>query len=452
MKKGIVGRDRYLRALVARKHNGFVKIITGMRRVGKSTLLFSLFKRHLVDSGVPSSRIIEVALDEKRFQTLKDPLKLHEYLIGRISGNGRHYVFIDEIQESLKVLQPGIDLARVAPEDRENAFVTVYHVLSEMMKDKRLDIYVTGSNSRLLSKDVATLFRDRGDEVRVHPYSFGEFLSTCDMERADAWESYLRWGGMPEALKRNDEQSRRDYLEGLFAKTYFKDILERNKLKDRRLLSVLTDTLMSSVGGLTNATKLADTITTELHVKTNQPSVSKYLDAIEDSFLIDRAVRYDVKGRRYLSTPLKYYAEDLGLRNVRLGFRQVEHSHLMENAIFNELRSRGLAVDVGVVELVTKEGGKSIRKQTEIDFVVNGVNGRVYIQSAYAIPDEAKRKQETFSLRKSGDFFSKLVVTSGAERLWTDEAGISYVGVIPFLLDESILDGLMRKSHSQIVR
>lgn len=437
----MIRRDLYLQRLMDRRHNGFVKIITGIRRCGKSYLLFRIFKRQLLSSGVRPEQIVEIALDDKRFAELKDPIRLAEYIDVRIRGRGWHYVFIDEIQECLKVLPPGIDPERIAPEDRENAYVTFYTVLNGLLRRTNVDVYVTGSNSRLLSSDIATNFRDRGDEVRLHPLSFGEYVSAVKVEKAQAWERYLLWGGMPGVLAKRSDEERRAYLDQLFKKVYFKDIVERNRLKEGPLLGTLADVLSSAVGSLTNAKKLADTITTERQVKTNQPTVCRYLDLMEDSYLFNRVKRYDVKGRRYLASPEKFYAEDLGLRNVRLNLRQYEETHLMENAIYNELVSRGCSVDVGVVEYVTRVNGKQEKRQAEIDFIVNLGTAKVYVQSAFAIPDAEKRGQETVSLVKSGDFFRKIVVVSGFREPTSDESGIVYVGVIPFLLDPSILLG-----------
>lgn len=313
--------------------------------------------------------------------------------------------------------------------------------MNGLLRRTNVDVYVTGSNSRLLSSDIATNFRDRGDEVRLHPLSFGEYVSAVKVEKAQAWERYLLWGGMPGVLAKRSDEERRAYLDQLFKKVYFKDIVERNRLKEGPLLGTLADVLSSAVGSLTNAKKLADTITTERQVKTNQPTVCRYLDLMEDSYLFNRVKRYDVKGRRYLASPEKFYAEDLGLRNVRLNLRQYEETHLMENAIYNELVSRGCSVDVGVVEYVTRVNGKQEKRQAEIDFIVNLGTAKVYVQSAFAIPDAEKRGQETVSLVKSGDFFRKIVVVSGFREPTSDESGIVYVGVIPFLLDPSILLG-----------
>ncbi len=436
----IIKRDRYLSRLVERRHNGFVKIITGIRRCGKSFLLFRLFRDYLIRDGVRPSQIVEIALDMKKFSSLRDPLALGDYINGKIKGRSWHYVFIDEIQECGRALPPGIDPSRFPPEERDKLYVTFYDVLNELLHKRNVDVYVTGSNSRMLSSDVATNFRDRGDEVRLHPLSFGEYLPASGLEKAEAWERYLIWGGMPGAVGKKTDESRMAYLLQLFGKVYFKDIVERHQLKADGLLADLTDILSSSVGSLTNAKKIADTVATTQGLKATQPTVSKYLGYLEESYLFSRVRRFDVKGRRYLSSPAKYYSEDLGLRNARLNMRQGEMSHLMENAIYNELVSRGYAVDVGVVDFTTREAGRQFHRQAEIDFVVNVGMRKIYIQSAFSIPDEMKRRQETESLQRSGDFFKKIVVVSGFQPPRQDERGIIFVGVIPFLLDQTLLD------------
>jgi predicted AAA+ superfamily ATPase len=436
-----IKRDRYLQRLVERRHNGFVKIITGIRRCGKSFLLFRLFRDYLLNNGVKPSQIVEVALDMRKFASLRDPIALGEYVENKVKGRGWHYVFIDEIQECGRALPPGLDISRFPPEERDGLYVTFYDTLNELLRLPNVDVYVTGFNSKMLFSDIATNFRDRGDEVRLHPLSFGEFLSAARCEKGEAWERYLLWGGMPGAVGRRSDEARKDYLRQLFDKVYFKDIIERHNLKGQAVLGDLADILSSSVGSLTNAKKISDTASTVQGLKTNQPLVSRYLGYFEESYLFSKARRFDVKGRRYLSSPAKYYAEDLGLRNVRLNMRQGEETHLMENAIYNELVARGCSVDVGVVDYVAREGRKQIHRQSEIDFVVNVGTKKVYVQSAFAIPDESKRKQETAAFMRSGDFFRKIVVVSGFRTPQQDENGIVYVGVIPFMLDASILAG-----------
>lgn len=435
-----IERKLYLDRLIDRKHNGFVKIITGIRRCGKSYLLFNLFREHLLSTGVKPSQIIAIALDDDANKGLRNSILLGEWIRRQIKGKGMHYVFIDEIQMAQKVLPDGVDLSRIAPEDRESAYVTFYDVLNGLMKLPNVDVYVTGSNSKMLSSDIATNFRDRGDEIRVHPLTFAECLSVSGKEKAETWADYLVYGGMPGLVEKKTAEQKKDYLRQLFAKVYFKDIVERHKLRQDRLLENVTDVLFSAVGSLTNPTKLADTLGTVQKLKVSQPTVKKYMDILQESFLVNRVERYDVKGRRYMDFPSKYYAEDIGLRNARINYRQTEEAHLMENVICNELLARGYAVDVGMVETVDIVKGKREKKQREIDFVVNTGSRKVYIQSALRIDSEEKLRQETESLRRSGDFFRKFVVTSGFSLPSEASDGIITVGVIPFLLDRSILD------------
>lgn len=435
-----IERKLYLDRLIDRKHNGFVKIITGIRRCGKSYLLFNLFREHLLSTGVKPSQIIAIALDDDANKGLRNSILLGEWIRRQIKGRGMHYVFIDEIQMAQKVLPDGVDLSRIAPEDRESAYVTFYDVLNGLMKLPNVDVYVTGSNSKMLSSDIATNFRDRGDEIRVHPLTFAECLSVSGKEKAETWADYLVYGGMPGLVEKKSAEQKKDYLRQLFAKVYFKDIVERHKLRQDRLLENVTDVLFSAVGSLTNPTKLADTLGTVQKLKVSQPTVKKYMDILQESFLVNRVERYDVKGRRYMDFPSKYYAEDIGLRNARINYRQTEEAHLMENVICNELLARGYAVDVGMVETVDIVKGKREKRQREIDFIVNTGSRKVYIQSALRIDSEEKLRQETESLRRSGDFFRKFVVTSGFSLPSEASDGIITVGVIPFLLDRSILD------------
>ena len=435
-----IERKLYLDRLVARKHNGFVKIITGIRRCGKSYLLFKLFREHLLEVGVPANRIVAVALDDDDSKELRNPIRLGEWIRRRIKGKGMHYVFIDEIQMAQKVLPDGIDLSRIAPEDRDGSYVTFYDVLNGLMKLPNVDIYVTGSNSKMLSTDIATNFRDRGDEVRVHPLTFAEYMTVADKEKSDAWAEYLVYGGMPGIIERHGAEQKKGYLAQLFSKLYFKDIVERYKLKGDRVLENVTDVLLSAVGSLTNPTNLSNTLSTIQHTRVSQPTIKKYMDILQDAFIVNRLERYDVKGRRYMDFPSKYYAEDVGLRNVRINYRQTEESHLMENVICNELLARGHSVDVGMVETVDRVGGKRMKKQLEIDFIVNTGTRKIYVQSAFRIDTEEKFRHETESLRRSGDFYRKFVVTSGFSLPTEDKAGIVTVGLIPFLLDASILE------------
>ena len=366
---------------------------------------------------------------------------MSEYVLSKASNKDeQYYVFIDEIQMSYKVKNSDIDEKSVPEEDRDLLYTTFYDTLNDLMSRKNLDVYVTGSNSKMLSSDIATYFRDRGSEIRVYPLSFSEFYSCFGGEKADAFEEYFTYGGMPLAVLEKDEAEKRAYLNGLHKSLYLKDIVERHKLKDDTILDALVDSLYSAVGSLTNTHKQADTAGSRLGTSTSDHTIKNYLDYLEDAYLFKQAKRYDVKGRKYYGAPLKYYATDIGLRNAKLNFRQQERSHLMENIIFNELILRGFAVDVGVVELTTKgENGKPVQSQYEIDFIVNTGRQKIYIQSALNVDTQEKKDQETCSLRNSGDFFKKIVVLDGNQKPWTDDDGISYVGIIPFLLDESIL-------------
>ena len=435
----MIARDIYLERLKSRMHNGKVKIITGIRRCGKSYLLSYIFKGYLLGQGVDADHIIEIALDRKRFERLRDPNALYEYVVSRISGAGEYYLFIDEIQLSYKVRRPDVDIDAIAEADRELAYTTFYDVLNDLMARPGLDIYVTGSNSRMLSKDIATNFRDRGDEIRMFPLSFGEYYAAAGLEKADAWAEYVVYGGMPLAVLEKDENERARYLAGLFEKVYVADVVERYGVQDAYLENLI-DVVASSVGSLTNPSKLANTLNSVNHAGTTDKKVKKYLDALEDAFIFEKARRFDIKGKAYLDTPVKYYATDVGLRNARLGFRQIEETHLMENILYNELVLRGYSVDVGTVRYAETKNGIKLERQHEIDFVVNRGMKRVYIQSAFSVEGEDKRRQEITPLLKSGDFFKKMVITAGSAKAHMDENGILYMGIIPFLLDQNSLD------------
>ena len=433
-----IAREEYLSKLVAARGDGFVKVITGIRRCGKSYLLFTLFKEYLIDKGVKPSHIIEIALDSDEFEELRDPRKLSAYVRARIRRiKGECCVLIDEIQmcEEVKSVVKGSD-----------TLITFYDVLNGLMKLPGVDLYVTGSNSKMLSDEVATNFRDRGEAIRLHPLTFSEYFKASGLSEYQAWNRYLVYGGMPEAVIKQTDAARREYLSGLFKTLYFKDIVEHNNLKDDYVLGLLTDVLLSSTGSLTNPTRIANTLSTEQGIKPDVHTVQQYLKYLSEAYLFSKVERYDVKGRRYLQYPSKWYAEDVGLRNARLNYRQTERTHLMENIIYNELVARGCNVDVGVVEVkVAGENGKRVLRQYEIDFIVNTGFEKLYIQSAFELSDEAKRAQETFSLRKTRDSFRKLVVVGGDQPFFTDEDGISFVGIIPFLLDKSILSDVMSK-------
>ena len=407
----------------------------------KSFLLFKLFKNRLLENDAQESDFVEIALDRKADIKYRNPNLLYEYIIERTKDeNRRFYVLIDEIQLSYKIKNDDIDESLVPEEDREMIYTTFYDILNDLISHPNLDVYVTGSNSKMLSKDIVTNFRDRGSEVKVYPLSFQEYLSAVQLEKADAFEEYIMYGGMPLAVLENNEQEKRKYLQGLFTNVYIKDIVERYNLKDDNILSALVDALSSSVGSLTNPNKLANTAGSAMGQKPSHNTIKNYLDYVEDAYLFQSAKRWDVKGRKYFDTLQKYYAMDLGLRNARLNFRQQERSHLMENMIYNELIRRGYSVDVGIVELTRVVDGKRKQSQYEIDFVVNVGNNKVYIQSALNVDTPEKKAQETFSLRNTGDFFRKIVVLDGNRKLWTDEDGVIYVGAIPFLLEDIIID------------
>ena len=436
----IIQRDQYISELLSKRWNGKVKIITGIRRCGKSFLLFTLYKDYLLNEGVAKDCFVELALDKKAHVKYRNPNELYDYVLRKTKDDEKHYyVFIDEIQLSYKVKNEDVDERLVPEEDREMLYTTFYDILNDLMARKNLDIYVTGSNSKMLSKDIVTNFRDRGSEVKVYPLSFKEFFSVSGMEKTDALEEYLTYGGMPLAVLEKDETEKRKYLKGLHKRVYIKDIVERYKLKDDEVLDALINALSSAVGSLTNPHNLANAAGTLMKRNTSDNTIKNYLDYLEEAYLFVSAKRFDVKGKRYFENTLKYYSMDTGLRNAKLNFRQQEKSHLMENMIFIELIRRGFSVDVGVVELTRVKEGKRQQSQYEIDFVVNTGREKVYIQSALNVDAEKKRSQETFSLKNSGDFFRKIVIVDGNEKPWTDENGIVYMGVIPFLLEENLI-------------
>ncbi len=433
----VINRHEYIDKLLAKRWNGKVKIITGVRRCGKSFLLSTLFKQRIIREGADASDFIEVALDRKMHLKYRNPNLLYDYIIAQTKDlNRKYYVMIDEIQLSYKVKNADVDESLVPEEDRAMLYTTFYDILNDLIARPNLDVYVTGSNSKMLSKDIVTNFRDRGCEIRVYPLSFAEFFSVAKIEKTDALEEYLMYGGMPLAVLEPEESEKRKYLQGLFTNVYIKDIVERYKLKDDNILSALVNSLSSSVGSLTNPNKLANTAGSFMGQKPSHNTIKNYLDYLEESYLFQSAKRWNVKGRKYFDTIQKYYAMDIGLRNARLNFRQQERSHLMENIIYNELIRRGYSVDVGVVEISRIINGKRMQSQYEIDFVVNIGNDKVYIQSALNVDTPEKKDQETFSLRNTGDFFRKIVVLDGSRKPWIDEDGVMYVGVIPFLLED----------------
>ncbi len=437
MRAMTIQRNLYLDRLVRAKGDGFVKIVTGIRRCGKSFLLFRLFKSHLLKEGVPRENIVEIQLDKKKDAKLRNPDAMYEFLASKTAKRRkRTYVLIDEIQECKR---PPISAAETPGQraEREQEF---YDILNELRDKDNIDLYVTGSNSRLLVKDVATQFRGRGENIHIGPLSFREYYSAIGGDKSDAWSDYLLYGGMPEIVGIKDDDAKKSYLDGLFTTIYFRDIVERNGLPDSLFLGRVNDVLMSAAGSLTNPTRLANHIGTISGKVPDPRTVSKYLEFLEDAYLFSKADRYDIKGREYLSTPSKYYPADIGLRNARLNFRQVEQDHLMECAIYNELKARGASVDVGLLEVVSGNAeGRRERKQLEIDFIVNKGRKKLYIQSAYRLPDAAKREQEIRGLRRIPDSFGKLVIVDGVQPFYTDEYGISYISLMDFMLKPELI-------------
>lgn len=427
----VIERKQYLDKLIKKKNNGKIKIITGIRRCGKSYLLFQLYKNYLMENGVNEKQIIEMALDDIENIQYRDPFALNEYIKNKIIDDKKYYVFIDEIQFSKSVKNPYID-------DKDEK-ITFVDTLLSLMKRKNIDIYVTGSNSKMLSKDILTQFRDRGDEIHVYPLSFSE-LYNCYDDKDRAWEDFVVCGGMPFVLGLDTFEEKSKYLKGLFEETYIRDIVDRNKIKNSdEVLEVLLDFISSTVGSLTNPLKLSNRYLSEKKIKISNNTISKYLTYFEEAYIIYAAKRYDVKGSRYFSTPLKYYFADIGLKNARLNFRQVEETHIMENIIYNDLIRREFNVDVGVVEYFHDVKGKTTRTQLEVDFVVNRGNLRYYIQSAFAINSEEKKEQERNSLKRIDDSFRKIIIVRDNIIPRYDEYGIYYIGIRDFLLADDLL-------------
>ena len=427
-------RKQYLDQMIRKKDNGRIKVITGLRRSGKSYLLFTLYRQYLLDTGVQEDQIVGLALDEIDNAKYRNPFELNKIVKERTPDKDkRYYVFIDEIQFVTEVQNPYVD----DPNEKLN-FIDV--VLG-LMKRPNVDVYVTGSNSKMLSSDILTQFRDRGDEIRVNPLSFAEVYENYEGDKRGVWRDYYTYGGMPLVWLADSHEERSRYLRDLFSRTYIKDVLERHQIKnDAEILEILLNVLASSIGSLTNPSKLANTFESERHIRIAPDTIDAYIGYFKEAFLLQRAERYDVKGRKYIKTPVKYYYSDVGLRNARLGFRQLEETHLMENVLYNDLIRRGFDVDVGVVEQnIRTETGKNARKQLEVDFVVNRGDERYYIQSALSIDDPDKKEQEIASLLRIPDSFKKIVVVKDYIKPWRDEHGIQYVGVEDFLLDESLI-------------
>lgn len=426
-----IKRDKYLKRLISKRNNGLIKVITGIRRCGKSYLLFNLYYDYLMQEGVPEDCIISVPLDDDDYIEYCDPQKLSEYIKSKITdSNKQYYVFIDEAQYA------------ITKEEMKNPDVPIrlYGVLNGLLRKKNVDVYVTGSNSKFLSSDILTEFRGRGDEIHIAPLAFSEYFPASGKDKYDAWQEYLFYGGLPHILVEPDNESKEAYLERLNSEIYIRDIVDRYDIRDTAGMETLMKVIASAIGSLSNAQKISGTFNSSGDKSISMPTISNYLKYLTESFVIQKSERYDIKGRKYIGTPSKYYYTDLGLRNALLNFRQFEETHLMENAIYNELIYRGYKVDVGVVEIRVDENGKKVRKQLEVDFVVNQGSKRYYIQSAYALPNQEKVEQEQASLIKIPDSFKKIIITSGNTPVWRNDQGITIMGLFDFLLNEDSLD------------
>jgi predicted AAA+ superfamily ATPase len=414
-----IKRDKYLNDLINRMHNGMIKVVTGIRRCGKSYLLFNIFKNYLLEQGVPASHIIMIELDQRKNKKYRDPDVILDYIESLIEEDGQYYIMLDEVQ----MLQE------------------FEEVLNSLLHIRNADVYVTGSNSKFLSKDVITEFRGRGDEIHIYPLTFKEFMEAYDGDMYHGWAEYVVYGGLPLTVTMKTEEQKISYLTNLFKETYLRDIIERYHIEKIQELEDLINILASSIGSLTNPPKLEATFKSVIQSTISLNTIRQYIEYLEAAFIINKANRYNVKGRKYIGTPLKYYFEDVGLRNARLGFRQVEETHLMENVIYNELRSRGYSVDVGMVEKrgVNKDG-KEYRSQLEIDFVANLGSKRYYIQSAFSMPTEEKRIQEKASLVNINDSFKKIIIVKDIVNVTRDEAGITTMSIYDFLLKENSLE------------
>ena len=414
-----IRRDKYLKALIDRRHNGMIKVVTGIRRSGKSYLIFHIFRQYLLSQGVREDHIISIELDQRKNRELRDPDTILNYIESCIMDDDMYYILLDEVQ--------------LLSEFEE--------VLNSLLHIDNADVYVTGSNSKFLSKDIITEFRGRGDEIHVFPLTFKEYMQVYEGDVYHGWADYIVYGGLPLTVTMASEEQKTAYLVRLFEETYLKDIIERHHVEKTQELEDLVNILASGIGSLTNVPKIEATFKSVLKSNISGNTIRQYIEYLEDAFLIHRADRYNVKGRRYIGTPLKYYFEDIGLRNARLGFRQVEETHLMENIIYNELRSRGYSVDVGMVEKRNSDkDGKQVRKQLEIDFVANLGSKRYYIQSAFALPDEEKKKQEKQPLLEVRDSFKKIMIVKDVINVTRDENGITTMGIYDFLLKENSLE------------
>ncbi|MBR2970755.1 MAG: ATP-binding protein [Clostridia bacterium] len=413
-----IKRDVYLQKLIDRMHNGLVKVITGIRRCGKSYLLFELFYNYLKKQGVDDNHIITLALDDRKNKKYRDPDALCDYVHSQVVDGKQYYILLDEVQ-----------------------FVAEFEdVLNSFLHIKNTDTYVTGSNAKFLSKDIITEFRGRGDEVHISPLSFKEFYSVYGGTKEDAWKQYCIYGGLPKALEYKTDEDKVAYLKNIFAETYLTDIKERHKVRNDAELAELLDILSSSIGSLTNPKKLSNTFKSVKQVSIHPDTLNNYLEHLVDAYLISQSKRYDIRGKKYINTPSKYYFTDIGLRNARLNFRQIEETHIMENIIYNELKIRGFNVDVGVVEYSKSESGKSVRVQAEVDFVCNKADRRYYIQSALAVPDKEKMLQEQNSLTRIGDSFKKIIIVKDIIKSYYNEDGILILSLFDFLLNDNCFE------------
>lgn len=414
-----IKRDLYLKKLINRMNNGLIKVVTGIRRCGKSYLLFELFYNYLKEQGVEDSHIIKLALDDRKNKKYRDPDVLCDFVHEQIADDKQYYILLDEVQ-----------------------FVGEFEdVLNSFLHIKNADTYVTGSNAKFLSKDIITEFRGRGDEIHISPLSFKEFYSAYNGSKEDAWKEYCLYGGLPKVLEYKTDEDKVAYLKNIFEETYLTDIKDRHKIRNDAELNELLDILSSSVGSLTNPKKLSDTFKSVKQVSLHPDTINNYLEYFVDSYLISQSKRYDIKGKKYINTPSKYYFTDIGLRNARLNFRQFEETHIMENVIYNELKIMGFNVDVGVVDYRKDIDGKSVRVQAEVDFVCNKVDKRYYIQSAFSIPDKEKMLQEQNSLTRINDSFKKIIIVKDAIKTHYNDDGVLILNLFDFLLEENSLEG-----------
>ncbi len=414
-----IKRDSYLEQLKIRKDNGMIKVITGIRRCGKSFLLFVLFKKYLLENGVDNEHIIEIALDGIENEGLRDPKKCYSYIKDVMKDGKTYYLLLDEVQ-----FMPRFE-----------------EVLNSLLRISNIDVYVTGSNSRFLSSDIVTEFRGRGDEIRIYPLSFAEFYQAYDGDYDDAWDEYMTYGGLPQVAMFDNERQKAEYLKNIFNNVYIRDVVERNKIQDIDEISTLVDILASSIGAPTNPTKISNTFKSERRSNYSGKTIAKHIDYLAEAFLISKAARYDIKGRKYIGANLKYYFSDIGLRNARLNFRQQEPTHIMENIVYNELLVRGYNVDVGIVDIFAKNNeGKRVRKQLEVDFVVNQGSQRYYIQVAFDMTSEEKQTQELNSLRNIPDSFKKIIIVNGTKKPWRNDEGFVIMGMKYFLLNADSLE------------